>query len=177
MYNTVASGVLEHCSGGVVACLSAVVTPRDLGVAAGTLLFFSALVLVGIVALPKLRGERQGYPAEDQIEDLLLPYIYDAICAAFKQSEKAAQELGIVMDGADKKAIADYIYNLLPDVVGGLPVGVVKAIVTRERFSALVEEVYQRFKIFYDSETEELNVLFEKWKADYQALKPNTGAV
>ena len=45
-----------------------------------------------VVLYPKLKSETQGYPSEALIEPLLLPLIYEGICAAYRLSEQAVDE-------------------------------------------------------------------------------------
>ncbi len=125
--------------------------------------------LVGVSVLPVLKNDDQGYPGEREIESAVLPFAFQAICAAFKMSERAAEELGAVMDGVDKKAIADAAYDLLPASLNGIPVGVIKDIISREKFVELVEDAYSYFKLFFDAQVSTYDQLFEEWKREYQA--------
>ena len=87
-------------------------------------LFVGLAVSSGVFALlvvlyPKLKGETQGYPMEAIVEPLLLPIIYEAICAAYRISEQAMDEIGERVRGLDKKVIADTVYAMLPDEIAG----------------------------------------------------------
>ena len=117
-----------------------------------------------VVLYPKLKGETQGYPLEAIIEPLLLPIIYEAICAAYRMSEQAVDELGERIQGMNKKAIADSVYSMLPDEIGGYDLTVVKAIISQERFVELVQDAFNRFDRFYKTHQLHFDEEFEKWK-------------
>jgi hypothetical protein len=125
-----------------------------------------ALVSLGAWAYPKLRKEEQGYPTEAIIEAALLPWIYDGICAAYRLSELGVDEAHRRMAGADKKAIADSIYAMLPDEVGGFDITFIKRIVTKERFGELVQNTYDRFDTFFVEKRGHFDRLFDEWKEE-----------
>ncbi len=131
----------------------------------------SAFFALLVVLYPKLKGETQGYPLEALIEPLLLPIIYEAICAAYRVSEKALDEVGDRLKGLDKKVIADSVYAMLPDEIGGRDVTVIKSVISRERFQQLVQDAFDRFDRFYKTHREHFDEQFEKWKA-IQAATP-----
>ncbi len=133
------------------------------------MLFGAVVTLVGVIVLPVLKNKDQGYPGEREIESAVLPFAFQAICGAFKMSERAADELGETMDGIDKKKVADAAYDLLPDTLNGIPVGVIKLVISREKFAELVEDAYSYFKLFYDAQIGTYNRLFEEWKTEYEA--------
>ena len=122
--------------------------------------FFALLV----VLYPKLKGETQGYPLEAVIEPLFLPIIYEAICAAYRVSEQALDEIGDRIRGLDKKGIADSVYAMLPDEIGGYDLTVVKAVIGQERFEQLVQDAFDRFDRFYKTHRDHFDEQFEKWK-------------
>ena len=139
-------------------------------------LFVGLAVSSGIFALlvvlyPKLKEETQGYPLEAVIEPLLLPIIYDAICAAYRLSEQAMDEIGNRIRGLDKKAIADSVYAMLPDKIGDYDIALVKAVISQERFEQLVQDAFDRFDRFYKVHREHFDEQFEKWK-ESQAPAP-----
>ena len=86
----------------------------------------SGIFALLVVLYPKLKGETQGYPLEAIIEPLLLPMIYEAICAAYRMSEQAMDDIGDRIQGLDKKAIADSVYAMLPDEIAGYDLTVIK---------------------------------------------------
>lgn len=115
-----------------------------------------------------LRSKDQGYPYESEIEAALLPHLYQAICAAYRTSEMAMDEVQERMDGVDKAAVAGLVYDLLPDtiVIGGriIPLSLLKQLVPRETFEDWVELAYQRFTLFYDAHQAKFEAAFEEWK-------------
>ena len=132
-------------------------------------LFVGLAVSSGVFALlvvlyPKLKGETQGYPMEAIVEPLLLPIIYEAICAAYRISEQAMDEIGERVRGLDKKAIADTVYAMLPDEIAGYDITVVKAVVSQERFEQLVQDAFSRFDRFYKTHRDHFDEQFEEWK-------------
>jgi len=130
-----------------------------IGVSAG-------LLTLGVVLYSKLKGEEQGYPMEAAIEAALLPIIFEGICAAYRMSEKGVDELHQRIQGADKKAIADSIYRMLPDAVGDYDLSLIKAAVSDERFQQLVQDAFDRFDRFFIQHQAHFDELFEKWKAE-----------
>ena len=130
-----------------------------IGVSAG-------LLALGVVLYPKLKREEQGYPMEAAIEAALLPVIFEGICAAYRMSEKGVDELQQRIQGADKKAIADSIYRMLPDTVGTFDLSLVKNVITEERFEQLVQDAFDRFDRFFVQHQAHFDELFEKWKAE-----------
>ncbi len=69
------------------------------------------------------------------------PLIYQAICATYKLSEQSALVGNALLDRVSKAAVADCLYDLLPNVIGGIPVGIVKTWVSRVQFAQLVESL------------------------------------
>jgi hypothetical protein len=126
----------------------------------------SGLFALGVVLYPKLKREEQGYPLEAAIEAALLPIVYEAICAAYRLSEKSMDEVRQRIRGADKKQIADSIYRMLPDKVGEYDLGLIKFVVTEDRFQQLVQDAFDRFDRFFVQHQGHFDELFERWKAD-----------
>lgn len=124
----------------------------------------SAFFALLVVLYPKLKGETQGYPLEAVIEPLLLPIIYEAICAAYRVSEKALDEIGGRIQGLDKKTIADSVYAMLPDEIGGREITVIKSVVSQERFQQLVQNAFDRFDRFYKTHRDHFDEQFARWK-------------
>ena len=131
----------------------------------------SGIFALLVVLYPKLKGETQGYPLEAIIEPLLLPIIYEAICAAYRMSEQAMDELGERIKGLDKKAIADTIYTMLPDEIAGYDIALIKAVISQERFEQLVQDAFNRFDNFYKTHQRHFDEQFEEWK-NVQAPAP-----
>lgn len=116
------------------------------------------LVALGAWAIPKLRDEKQGYPYEEQIESLVLPYASRAVMLAYEMAERAFQETGKVMSGLDKKAIADEVYRYLPEQV--------KRFVTSEAWSEFVQQAYDGARNLGLQFWQGFEKEFEKWKAE-----------
>jgi hypothetical protein len=115
----------------------------------GVMVVVSVVLSVGLVALFGWLKQPQGYPYEDAVEKALLPFIYKGIFAAFKVSEGAVDEVGRRLEGADKKAIADAVYALLPDKIGEWDLTLVKKLVTKEQFETLVQNGFDSLNEFY----------------------------
>ena len=124
----------------------------------------SGIFALLVVLYPKLKGETQGYPLEAIIEPLLLPIIYEAICAAYRMSEQAMDDIGDRIQGLDKKAIADSVYAMLPDEIAGYDLTVVKAVISPERFEQLVQDAFDRFDRFYKTHRDHFDGQFEEWR-------------
>lgn len=122
---------------------------------AGTVVGLLLLVVLGVWGLPLLAKKRQGYPYEERVEPVLLPVLYQAICAAYKLSERAVDELGARMAGADKAAIARALYGELPDGLRGM--------VTQVEWAALVQSVFDGFLGFYEGVSGHLDEEFHTW--------------
>ena len=121
-------------------------------------------LLLGVIFYSKLKNEKQGYPFENELEVALLPYLFQAICAAFKASQEMVAAGNEALDGVSKKAIAEAAYDLLPANIGGIPVGLIKVVVSRERFQELVQAAYDKFDENFHAWQDDLAIEFERWK-------------
>jgi hypothetical protein len=119
---------------------------------------------LGIWGYPKLKKEQQVYPLEAEVEAALLPVIYDGICAAYRVSEIGMDEAQRRLSGLDKKQIADSIYRMLPDEIGGYDLTLIKRLVPPERFEQLVQDGFDRFDRFFVEHCAHFDELFERWK-------------
>lgn len=132
------------------------------------LLLAGAGVGLGVWLFPKLAREKQGYPFEAELEAALLPIVFQGILSAYRTSERAMDDLAIRIRGADKKKLADTIYNLIPDVIvvqgRAVPVGIVKSLVTRDRFAELVQGVFDEFDEQYMAHSARWDRLFDEWR-------------
>lgn len=126
---------------------------------------FTAILLViacvaGVYLYKWLKSGTQGYPGEEAIEGALLPYLHNAIMFAYKVSETAIDASQERLDGLDKKLLADAVYDLLPPFlyVGtiAVPLGFLRTLITRERFSELVQMSFDEFMAFYRTAEERL---------------------
>jgi len=140
----------------------------DTGLIALGLVIVLALgvLALGVKYLPVLKKEKQGYPMETEIEAALLPVLYAGICAAYRLQEQGMESLHVRMAGADKKAIADAVYRLLPDKVGNFDLTLVKALVPPERFAQLTQDAFDRFDRFWVEHQAAFYTAFEAWKQD-----------
>jgi hypothetical protein len=121
---------------------------------------------LGVWGYPKLKQEKQGYPLEAEVEAALLPVIYDGICAAYRVSEIGMDEVQRRLSGLDKKQVADSIYRMLPDEIGGYDLTLIKRLVPPERFEQLVQDGFDRFDRFFVEHRAHFDQLFEQWKAE-----------
>jgi hypothetical protein len=101
-----------------------------------------------LVIYPRIR-EGSNDVVVASIESALQPFIFDAIMAAYRLSEKAVDQGFERLKGADKKGLADSVYKLLPERVGEHDVAFVKSFVTQERFATLVQNAFDQFDQFY----------------------------
>lgn len=119
---------------------------------------------LGVWGYPKLKKEEQRYPLEAEVEAALLPVIYDGICAAYRVSEIGMDEVQRRLSGLDKKQVADSIYRMLPDELGGYDLSLIKRLVPPERFEQLVQDGFDRFDRFFVEHRAHFDQLFEAWK-------------
>lgn len=110
--------------------------------------------------------ESGGYPLEAQIEDAILPYIYTAINAAYKTSEKAIDESQKRMKGVDKAAIAKRVYGLLPPHIGPFKTSFIKRYVPENRFVDLIEIALGEADAFIDQHQGTFETLYDQWIID-----------
>jgi hypothetical protein len=122
-----------------------------------------ALVVL-VLLYQRLKGSDQGYPMEEILEPLLLEFIDRAIFAAYEIGDRAIEELGEYMDGADKAAIAASVYRLLPDKIGPFDITVVKQLFPLEAFETLIANRYDAFRRFMLEYEGHFKDAFEQWK-------------
>ena len=84
-----------------------------------------------------------------EIEEALLPLVFEGICSAYRMSEQAVDDVGTRIRGLDKKKIADSMYRMLPDKVGDHDLTLVKNIIPQDRFVVLVQDAFDRFDRFF----------------------------
>lgn len=115
-----------------------------------------------------LKFSDQGYPGEKEIEAFLLDqFVLPAILAAYRVSEKFIDDGMDRLRGADKKAVAVWLYNQLPNTlrIGGfvVPTGIVRKFVSEERFAELVQTGFDKateiFGSVWDNYTDEIEDL------------------
>ncbi len=126
------------------------------------------IALIVFTILVKLyeffKNKKQNYPYEDEIEEIVLPFVYRGIFSAFKASEYFVDKFGNRLDGVDKKKLADSLYDLLPFsiCVKGVTIPV-KKLVDEEKFSSLVQSKYDEFLNFYKENELNFITMAEKW--------------
>ncbi len=125
----------------------------------------AGLFALGVVLYPKLKAAQPGSVFEAAVEAALQPIIYQGICAAYRLNEMSLDQLHQKIAGANKKQVADSIYAMLPDKIGDHDLGLVKHLVSRERFEQLVQAAFDRFDRFYVEHQTHFDDLFKQWQA------------
>jgi len=126
------------------------------------------VIILGVLSLTRiysyLKNTKQGYPNEEEIEEVLLPIVYNAILSAYRVSEWTLDKFGEQLNGVDKKAIADSLYRILPAVIviNGVCVPVKQAI-SEKQFSKLVQSTFDTFVSFYNTNEDLLMGAIECW--------------
>jgi hypothetical protein len=136
----------------------------------------SGLIALGVVLYSRFKGDGSGSVFEAAVEAALLPLIYQGICSAYRVNEMSLEQLKQKIQGADKKAIADSIYAMLPEKIGNFDLIIIKRIVPQQRFEQLVQNAFDRFDRFYVEHQKHFDDLFEKWKAENAAASLTTAA-
>ncbi len=141
-----------------------------------TIISFAGLV-VTLASAIKLyeffKDNVQGYQYEVEIESLLLPYVYRAIASAYRTSEIVARDFGATLEGLDKKAIADAVYDMLPPTIIGVDINFIKKFVSRQDFEHMIQETFDAFTDFYKRNESEFETLIEEWLKEN---KPETSS-
>lgn len=118
----------------------------------GGLVVFSALTVV-LLALTLMIVQKQkdgGHtPVETAVYKAVEIFAYKAIVLAYRAADKTLDEFGFRLTGLDKKAIADRLYDMIPEEIKGIDVRVIKAIVNRQKFSEIMEDVFREVEAFY----------------------------
>lgn len=131
------------------------------------------LVVTGAVYLARwLFGKDQGYPKEEEIEAALRPFVYQAIMLAYKTSERLVDQNFERLRGLDKKVLADWAYNALPEViyVKGfiIPIGLIKRLISQEDFAEMVQNSFDSFEGWYAS-------VYANWGSEIEELLEEIG--
>lgn len=143
-----------------------------------TLSILATIVLVlGVTGLALLvrwvLREKQGYPREEEIEAALRPYVYQAIMLAYKTSERLVDQNMERLRGLDKKALADWAYNALPETIFvkgvPIPIGLLKRLVTQEDFARMVQDIFDGFEAWYTG-------VYAKWGKEIEQLLEEIGS-
>lgn len=120
-----------------------------------TLAVGGSLILAGIAVSNILSILRKdATPTVQAILDALLPYAQKAIVAGEKLAVEGLDQIDRELDGTDKAAVANSIYNLLPDVIyvagRAIPTTLIKHLIPPEDFAALVKRVYDETDAFIE---------------------------
>lgn len=118
----------------------------------GVILALITLVQAGNKLYRRLKVARQGYPYEDEIEEALLPFLYQALMAAYKASESLMDAVGERLHGVDKMMVARLVYQMLPDdgvLIGGAS-WQWKRFVGEEKFARWMQERFDEFANLWD---------------------------
>jgi len=98
--------------------------------------------------------------------DLLRPYLFQAIVAAYKVSETSVDRFGARLAGEDKAAVARLAYTHLPPTM--------QTWVTEEQFMLLVEPMLAEATSLYRQKQDALEQAFFEWKeAESTAVSSN----
>jgi hypothetical protein len=97
------------------------------------------------------------------VEAALQPLIFQAIMASYRLSEKNVDQGYDRLKGADKKALADSVYKLLPDRISEYDITFVKSLITKERFQDLVQNCFDQFDQFYVRNHSHFDDQFQQW--------------
>ena len=122
----------------------------------------------GIWVVNRLAGTKQGYPLEAEIEAALLPFLLSGIALAYRTSEWAMDDIQTRMRGADKAALSNQIYEMLPDSVGGYDLDLVKQLVPPGRFAVLIQEAFDNMDTFTTHHRDEIDQLYEDWRQTHK---------
>lgn len=113
-----------------------------------------AVIVAGVLLIAFLRHVGSRKPGSRIVINVLTPYIYQAIVAAQIYANGAIDQAQERLNGTDKKQIANAFYDFLPRVIFigpvPLPIGFVKAWISRERFAELIQAVYSKVNVFVD---------------------------
>ena len=116
---------------------------------------FGILGIVALIAIFKIIQEvRRGStnPTVDQVLNAVAKYAYFGIAAGERAVVWGLDSIEQYIDGTDKAAVANYVFNLLPETITvgefTIPVNRLKGLVPRERWEAFVRDLYDEFNGF-----------------------------
>lgn len=119
------------------------------GISGVIVLIFILRALLSRKDNPQYVEITQTNPAVEDVFAALEKYAYEGIAAGERAVVWGLDEIEDYIDSADKAAVANFFYDLIPEtvVVAGIPVPVnkIKALVPRENFQALVRDLYDGF--------------------------------
>ena len=125
---------------------------------------FAALFFVIVLLVYNFMIKDNGYPLEDEIEVVLLPYIQSLIIAAFEETFENLDVLEERIEALDKNELAVRVYNLLPETIGHYDVSFVQSILTEDRFIEIFNSAYILAKEHYLTYKGNFSKLFADWE-------------
>lgn len=88
-------------------------------------------------------------PGVEDVLEALAKYVYFGIASGERAVVWGVNQFEAYIDGEDKAAVANFWYDLFPEVVVvrgvPIPVNIVKALISRERWEAFVKSLYDEF--------------------------------
>lgn len=126
------------------------------------------IVFIGLYyALNFLDKERQKKRDKnfiiENIEMIVMPYVQDAIIVAYKMSERSVDDLQKRMSGIDKLKFATIVYDMIPEVIMGIPRDLVYELIPRERFAELVSSAIDEVNEFIDDKQVKFDEEYQNW--------------
>jgi Na+-transporting methylmalonyl-CoA/oxaloacetate decarboxylase gamma subunit len=112
------------------------------------LLVGALLILAGVAVVYILRTiQASATPAVSAIMDALLPWAMKAVYAGEWTAAQALDDIDRELDGVDKAAVANSLYDLLPPVIviagKTISIDLVKHLITRDMWADLVKRVFE----------------------------------
>ncbi len=118
----------------------------------GMLIILGLVLLWNAVRRAQARAKAGGQVGIQAVLDALEPFIWRGILAGEQLALKGMNDLDVTLTGWDKAAIANAIYDLIPDTImvgdRSVPVKLVKALVPRQAFIAAVKDIYDAAHAF-----------------------------
>lgn len=127
---------------------------HELFAALAVLAVSAGLVAAGAALYPRLRTRLA--------LARLRPIALQGIIYAYRISIWAANATGQALNGADRKAWADSIYDAIPP-------GWITSLISREQFSGLVQAVFDELAELGDEFTAQYTAAFDAWLAEQSA--------
>jgi len=92
------------------------------------------------------------------------PYVVAAIMEAYRASDKAVEYGMERLDGFEKKEIADWLYNYIPETIKLGPITIMThRVITREQWAGLVQAAFDELEKLLASAREDMNGEFTDW--------------
>lgn len=139
------------------------------------------VILTGAGAVNFIRRTKEAPDTAPGVLDILNalePFAYQAIFSGEKLALWSLTQVDTQIDGADKKAIANALYDLLPEVVmvgaTPIPVSLIKKVVSRDAFASLIEDIYRSTDAFLERNKEYLKSQISTYPPLAKAEVPKT---